>query len=368
MDVMRTRPVSYWIAVWISILYIPSSILAMSLGATTQQRAARIAVIGGGAAGLSSARVFTRNGDQNCVVSVFEKNSNVGGVWNYREGKDASKTWPMYRGLRTNLPKEVMAFREFPWPSKEASFLTHKEVQQYIEQYKQKFDIHVQYESEVKHLKLNEKEPSCFSCQGKTEVWPQIELTVASRDDKGNSQESKESFDAVVIANGHYALPSIPDLQGLKEHYSGRIVHSIEYDDPNDFRGQTVLCIGARASGSDLAREIFQAGANHVYVSDSTLQTGESHTRDGVTWVPRTNAVLPGGKIQFDHDCPLQPNDIDTIIFCTGYDYSFPFIDESSGDLSITTDNRRVTPLFGKFPRNEKYGHNSFGAKDPKFS
>ena len=62
----------------------------------------RVAVLGAGAAGLACARVLTRAGYQ---PTVLEKDSHVGGVWKYvAESKDR----PMYRGLRTNLPKEII--------------------------------------------------------------------------------------------------------------------------------------------------------------------------------------------------------------------------------------------------------------------
>ena len=40
---------------------------------------------------------------------------------------------------RTNLPKEVMAFPDFPFPLKPPSFITHQAVRQYLEDYIDKF-------------------------------------------------------------------------------------------------------------------------------------------------------------------------------------------------------------------------------------
>lgn len=175
----------------------------------------------------------------------------------------------------------------------------------------------------------------------------------------------RERFDAVVVANGHYNLPNIPHLPGLEQYFSGRVMHSIAYDEPNVFIGQTVLCIGARASGADIAREISVAGAKRVYLSDSTRTTGEVrmvkeddleqntiHGSKGdsikdscLLWVPATKQVLPNGKIRFEHNCPLEPDDVDVIIFCTGYEYSFPFINNQSR-LELETSDRCVRPLY----------------------
>lgn len=59
-----------------------------------------------------------------------------------------------------------------------------------------------------------------------------------------------------------------------------------EYDDPSIFAGKTVLCVGGRASGSDLAREI-SLHADHVYLSDTTceLEGGKPKSLGKVTWV-----------------------------------------------------------------------------------
>lgn len=69
----------------------------------------KIGIIGGGAAGLVAARVLARKGFH---PTVLEKDGAMGGVWRHVPG---DPTRPMYKGLRTNLPREIMAYREFPW-------------------------------------------------------------------------------------------------------------------------------------------------------------------------------------------------------------------------------------------------------------
>lgn len=80
----------------------------MTLQAT---QSLKVGVIGGGAAGLATARVFSRNGHKPVVL---EKDGATGGVWRYTPN---SKERPMYSGLRTNLPREIMAYREKSWGS-----------------------------------------------------------------------------------------------------------------------------------------------------------------------------------------------------------------------------------------------------------
>lgn len=74
-----------------------------------------VAVIGAGASGLAAARILARNG---IIPVVLEKEHAVGGVWDYSANdtnEQQLKEKPMYRGLRTNLPREIMAYREKPW-------------------------------------------------------------------------------------------------------------------------------------------------------------------------------------------------------------------------------------------------------------
>lgn len=216
------------------------------------------------------------------------------------------------------------------------SYVTHKEVLQYLHEYKEKFDLdqYISYGSLVTQLTLVDDVSSKLS--GK-ERWPAIKLQWQT-----GSKESEDTFDAVCIANGHYGEPSVPPLDGL-EDFQGTTMHSIEYDDPADFEGQVVLCVGGRASGSDVAREI-SPHAKHVFLSDSTAEAVDS--LGNVTLTPRTIKLDADGHAHFDHGCTLAPH-VDTIIFCTGYDYSFPFINEKSKlNLSVIRGERRVMPLY----------------------
>ena len=49
-------------------------------------------------------------------MTAFEKSAHCGGVWNYWGNSKTETNNPMYRTLRTNLPKEIMAFSpNFPF-------------------------------------------------------------------------------------------------------------------------------------------------------------------------------------------------------------------------------------------------------------
>jgi len=312
----------------------------------------KVAIIGGGAAGLVTARVLKRNGIEPTVLEKDSKETGVGGVWSYKRN---SNSRPMYRGLRTNLPRELMAYREFPWggDGKTRSFVTHNEVKDYLSRYSKAMGVEdlIRYQSNVVQLEiLQGDEEKMENDENDRSSWPQIKLeweSTLGEPNNGEKSTHSEIFDAVCVCNGHFAAPANPAIPGI-EDFEGKIIHSITYDDPKIFEGQTVLCVGGRASGSDLAREISRF-AKHVYLSDTTcpaLTDGKPITEENVSWVPRTSAVLSGSRISFGPTCKETP-EVDTIIFCSGYDYQFPFINERSNlDLSVVPGEKRVKPLY----------------------
>lgn len=338
---------------------------------------ARIAILGGGAAGLVAARILSRQqrrkGNNDIVIKVLEKDDSFAGVWNYQS---RSSTRPMYRNLRTNLPKEIMAYREFPWPPAnnkhhhETSFVTHKNVADYLRQYCDHFCLqqYIQTGCRVDQLTClpntrSRLSPNTSGDDSEAAVWPQIRLdwtdknmNVSTNKDS-TSRQCSEIFDAVYVCNGHYSVPAFPEIPGLHQYFTGTTLHSIAYDVPEAFANQTVLCVGGRASGSDLAREIAKT-ASTVYLSDSAFPVTSdqpSITQHNVTWLPKTTEILPDGRVAFaptianaatgQHVITHPPVQVDTIIFCSGYDYNFPFINERS-NLELNAANRRVQPLF----------------------
>jgi hypothetical protein len=57
-----------------------------------------------------------------------------------------------------------------------------------------------------------------------------------------------QEFDAVVVANGHYSEPNLPDVAGA-DAWPGLQLHSHNYRTPEVFRDQVVVVVGASNSG-----------------------------------------------------------------------------------------------------------------------
>ena len=113
----------------------------------------KVAVIGAGAAGLVTARELIRAGHD---VTVFEQGDEVGGTWIYRSesepdplGQTGERVHSsMYASLRTNLPRDVMAFMDYTFDSAGGGdddwprYPGHREVLQYLRRFAEAFSVH----------------------------------------------------------------------------------------------------------------------------------------------------------------------------------------------------------------------------------
>lgn len=111
----------------------------------------RVCVVGGGTAGLCAAKYAK---EANFDVTLYEKTEKVGGVWVYTDCKTFDKNGlevhsSLYKGLRTNLPKEIMGYSDFFIDEPDNSYITGDEVLNFLNSYVKKFDlekvIHVEH-------------------------------------------------------------------------------------------------------------------------------------------------------------------------------------------------------------------------------
>ncbi|CAM9525685.1 unnamed protein product [Chrysoparadoxa australica] len=284
-----------------------------------------VAVIGAGAAGLATARYLR---DSGLKVSVMERSSQVGGVWRY------TPTSVIYKGLVTNLPKQIMAFYDYPFPDEQPSFQPHVNIQDYLESFATQYKLRplIQLDCQVTSV---EKilVPDADESEQEQVQW---KVTTSS----GNQGEGEERlFDYVVVANGHYNKPFTPHIDGIKS-FEGKSLHSMYYDDPSQFKGMKVLCIGARSSGTDVAREV--AGvASEVHVCDRSVRETSKGGAQGNIWRhPEIQTFAGSNGVTFTDGSTA---DVDCVIYCTGFDYEFKFLGPS---CQVEAGDGRVHPLY----------------------
>ncbi|KAJ4336947.1 hypothetical protein N0V95_008459 [Ascochyta clinopodiicola] len=139
-----------------------------------------------------------------------------------------------------------------------------------------------------------------------------------------------EQFDALIIANGHYSVPYIPQVDGLDtyiQRFPTRITHSKFYRSPAHYPNQRILIIGNSASGHDITTQLSQSGsvALPVYQSRRSRNRWDGTSPPpGVEWKPIVSSYdAESGTVHFADGTSL--TNIDVVIYCTGYKPSFPF-------------------------------------------
>ena len=150
-------------------------------------------------------------------------------------------------------------------------------------------------------------------------------------------KENVETYDSVMVCNGHYSVPIIPDIPDINL-FSGRILHSHNYRRPEDFRGETVIIVGGGASGTDIMLEVSGEAAtvllSHNHPPLPTLLPGN------VSQVPGLHSVLPDGRLRLVDGSTVEAS---VILLATGYSYSFPFL---TGECGVDVSSRRLGPLY----------------------
>ncbi|CEP21518.1 unnamed protein product [Cyberlindnera jadinii] len=310
-----------------------------------------IAVIGGGpcGAGLTKALLAEKKFTK---VDVFERRPHFGGLWNYTPLKrsatsatsvpsmdpyrviekrkvDNSEFYesPVYKFLDANVPKTLMAYNNYPFPKDTPLFPTHSQILDYIVDYSKGIEDRVKFNTSV------------------TKVTPVDDKWAVTSHDSVSDQLETNIYDAVCIAVGHYEQPFIPDVEGLAqwhEKFPTSILHSKSYDEPLQFKNsRNILVVGNSASGADIAYQLATKLNKVIYKSI------------------RSQNVLPAGQSDLVHDVPDLAKfdsetktvhfkdgsfieDVDSVIFCTGYLKSIPFLENPK----LVTTGHKVNDLY----------------------
>jgi thioredoxin reductase len=277
----------------------------------------RVAVIGAGAAGLVAARELARAG---LDVTVFERSDTVGGIWVYTPETESDPLGlrgprihsSLYASLRTNLPRDLMAFTDYPFDSRGGGdddwprFPPHACVRAYLERFARDFGIvdRIRFDTDVAKVEPDGAGGWYIVTTGTT--------------------AGRQRFDAVAVCSGHYAEPRVPTLPGAAV-FPGTQLHSHNYREPARYRGRRVAVLGASASGIDLAREIASVAACVYWCAESfaALSAGD-RVKGKVHRVRAIAALLPDGRVSLADGTTTEP--VDDLVYCTGYRYRYPFL------------------------------------------
>ncbi|NXR11823.1 FMO4 monooxygenase, partial [Semnornis frantzii] len=348
-----------------------------------------VAVIGAGVGGLVSIKCCL---DEGLEPTCFERSEDIGGVWHYMDSTDSRRV-SVYQSVITNTSKEMSCFSDFPYPEDFPNYLHHSLVLEYFRMYAQHFDLlqHIRFKTTVLSVR---KHPD-FATSGQWEVVTEIdgvqELHIfdAVMVCTGHYQEP------------YFPLASFP---GINSRFKGQYLHSQEYKDVEAFRAKRVLVVGIGNTGGDLAVElsrvaakvylsarsstwVFSRVSDHGFPFDMVHNTRFNHFLEWLlpsalmkrikfrkfnSWFNHENYGLASTKssnfkIIVNDELPfcllsgtvvLKPkvkeftessavfedgtteDNIDVVLFATGYIFTFPFLEESV--RSLFDDNRSL--------------------------
>ncbi|KAL4769359.1 major facilitator superfamily domain-containing protein [Aspergillus nidulans var. acristatus] len=325
----------------------------------TRPQIRRVAVIGAGISGVVSAAHLMQAG---LDVTVYERSHAAGGVWLYDERVAPEPSYtslkpleserhfdknernialthappgPCYDGLKNNVSTPLMRVKLNAWPEGTPDFVGHSVMKEYIQDTSRKTgvdDITI-YGARVKNL----------SKQG--DSWQVTWSRLEQQDDKLKEQEHKTTFDAVIIASGHYHTPRIPETPGLAEakaRWPDRIYHSKRYRKPEGYEKKNVLLIGGAVSAIDIAREIgpqadtiYQSTRNGEFdISASILPENGVRVSEVTRYEILDESQVADGKLPLKVHLKSSQElcGLDQVIICTGYQFTLPFLADYHND------------------------------------
>ncbi|AGO12631.1 AaceriAER292Cp [[Ashbya] aceris (nom. inval.)] len=286
----------------------------------------KVAIVGAGPAGLAAARALLAN--TTLQVTVFEQAQQIGGVWYYSDG---DKTSAMYDHLETNLPKQIMAYSGFPFPDYDNVFPSRTRVFEYLLLY---YRAYIEGKAQI-----------CFN----TEVVSLEKITERNEWELGTSGGETFTFDYVVIANGHFRKPYLPDdVPGLAEWAQlapDASIHSTQYTNCADLRGKTVVVVGNGSSGVDIANQVSSvAGAVYHSVRDPARANWPDESPIRV--VGAIQKIDPTqGTVYFQQGNPVL--NVDQIIWATGFRFHVPFLNSYRATLFPEDSHSGVKRICG---------------------
>jgi len=189
----------------------------------------KVCVVGAGASGLVVTKYLHQAGVQ---VACFDKRDRIGGIWAYSDDTAETTAW---QGLHINTPRGYYEYSDFPMPADYPDFPSHTLVWTYLNDYVNHFGFkeNIHLGAEVCRI-----EPDSGGWR------------VALKDG------TAERYGSVVIANGHHNTPRYPTLKGT---FGGGQIHSQAYRRRDAYANKRVLVVGYGNSGAQIAVDVSYA-------------------------------------------------------------------------------------------------------------
>ncbi len=194
---------------------------------------ARVCVIGAGSSGITACQNLAERGiDFDC----FEKSSSVGGNWRYENDNGMSAA---YRSLHINTSRQMMEYRAFPMPVDYPDYPDHFQIAAYFDDYVDHFGLRdrIRFRTEV------------------VEATPEDGGWLVTVEGPDADRETIRYTD-LMVCNGHHwdARWPEPAFPGADE-FAGEQMHAHDYRTPEILEDRRVLVLGIGNSATDIAVE-----------------------------------------------------------------------------------------------------------------
>ncbi|XP_029005114.1 flavin-containing monooxygenase 5-like [Betta splendens] len=351
--------------------------------------ARRVAVIGGGSSGLACIKCCL---DEGLEPVCFESSDDIGGLWRFKENPEPDRA-SIYHSVIINTSKEMMCFSDFPIPAHFPNFMHNSLIMDYFRMYAERFQLskHVRFNTKV----LQVKQRSDFSHSGQWDV---------ETENKAGRKERHifDAVMICIGHHCHPHLP-LHDFPGI-DTFAGKYFHSRDYKTPEEWRNKKAVVIGIGNSGGDIAVELSRVtkqvylstrrGAwilNRVGINGIPLDLSFDRNLNFLRKIlpfgvfcslgerrlnqrfdhslynlkpkhrllsqhPTVNDELPnrilsgtvqvkpnirrfqGSTVEFDDGSKVE--DVDLVVFATGYRFSYPFL--TSNVVSVSENKTDV--------------------------
>ncbi|XP_077389815.1 flavin-containing monooxygenase 5-like [Festucalex cinctus] len=346
----------------------------------------RVAVIGGGSSGLACIKCCL---DEGLEPVCFESSDDIGGLWRFKENPEQDRA-SIYHSVIINTSKEMMCFSDFPIPAHFPNYMHNTLIMDYFRMYADHFKLlkHIRFNTKV----LQVKQRADFSRSGQWDV--------ETENQEGKKSKHIFDAVMVCIGHHCHPNLPLQDFPGL-DTFQGKYFHSRDYKVPEDWRDKKVVVVGIGNSGGDIAVELSRftkqlylstrRGAwvlNRVWnngvpldltstrailllrnllpfgvvcsLAESRLNQRFNHRLYNLkprhrlfSQHPTVNDELPnrilsgtvqvkpnikrfeGSAVEFDDGSIVE--DVDLVVFATGYRFSFPFL---APHVITVTDNK----------------------------
>lgn len=202
---------------------------------------------------------------------------------------------------------------EFPdWSSAKnrEKFVSHRYVLFYLQEYAKDSDAYryIKFQHIVKDVK---RESNCWKVEIKN---------------LRTGENFVRYYDVMMVCNGRYSKPCIPSSCDIRK-FTGKVLHSHNYRRPEEYANETVLLLGAGPSGLDISLELVDH-AKKIYL----LHKLEKNFKDLPDKIEQINDVVryAEGRTVYSIGGRKFEN-IDTLMFATGYEYDYDFLNDNVG-------------------------------------